>query len=128
VWQKNDVDCREADASCAGSDRYDAGVDMTDVDGSAWVNVLGCKLPAPAQPDPPQMACDVDASPEGGVCPLPASTCSSEAWLTYYDDGQCVAGVCTWLQRVRYCRGGCRAGGCVPPPEPTAPAPVTTPQ
>ncbi len=130
VWQKTDLDCSEADASCAGAARYDAGVDTAEVDGSVWVNLSGCMLVAPAQPAPPQTACDGDASPDAGACPLPASSCSSETWLTYYDDGECVAGACTWQQRVRYCRGGCRAGGCVPPPEPTAPATVvvTTPQ
>ncbi len=115
VWQKNDLDCQEVGGTCVGSEGADAGIDIADVDGSAWVNIRGCKVTAPAQPAPPQTACDGAASPEGGVCPPPASTCSSTLWLTYFDDGQCVAGYCSWQERSHYCQGEmCGGGACAP--------------
>jgi hypothetical protein len=123
-WQKADLDCREVDASCAGAARFDAGLDVSEVDGSTWINVYGCQLPAPVVPVAPTSNCDVDASPDSGVCPPPASTCVDEQWLAYYDDGQCLAGVCSWEKRVHYCPGHCAAGGCravestAPPPPP----------
>ena len=41
--------------------------------------------------------------------------------LYYYDDGQCVAGQCTWTLRALPCAFGCGGGACnfplgTPPP------------
>jgi hypothetical protein len=33
--------------------------------------------------------------------------------LLYYDDGQCVAGQCTWQVHTMPCRMGCQLGACV---------------
>jgi hypothetical protein len=121
-WQKADFDCRLVDASCAGAARFDAGLDVSETDGSTWINIYGCQLPTPVVPAPPPSNCDIDASPDSGVCPPPASTCADERWLDYYDDGQCLAGACSWEKRVHYCPGGCSAGGCLPV-ESTAPPP-----
>jgi len=126
TWHTNTIDCREVDASCAGAAGLDGGFDDAGADGAVWTNVYGCLLLAPAAPNPPPLACDVDASPATPVCPLPPSACASSAWLVYYDDGQCVAGACSWQKKDRYCgdlgcmHGACGSVGTVPPP--------TTPQ
>jgi hypothetical protein len=123
TWQTEEVDCRLVDASCAGAAGFDAGLDVPAIDGSASLNAYGCLFQVPAVPAPPPTSCDVDGSPDSGVCPLPASVCADSAWLVYYDDGQCIAGLCAWQARDHYCLGGgCRSGACVDN-APTAPPP-----
>ena len=122
TWQTENADCRLVDASCAGAAGFDAGLDVPAIDGSASLNAYGCVFQVPAVPAPPPTACDVDASPDSGVCPLPASVCADSFWLVYYDDGQCGAGLCSWQATDHFCSGGCRLGGCIsaastaPPP------------
>ncbi|MGO9838962.1 MAG: hypothetical protein ACLP1X_32675 [Polyangiaceae bacterium] len=36
-----------------------------------------------------------------------------DAWLVYYDDGECVSGSCTWQKREILCGTGCSNGGRV---------------
>jgi hypothetical protein len=112
AWQTESVDCWVADASCVGPAGYEAGLDVLVSDGSASVNASGCLLQAPSAQEPPPSACDVDAGLDAGVCPPPASVCNDSSWMVYYDDGQCVAGQCSWEIREQYCPDGCRSGGC----------------
>jgi hypothetical protein len=104
---------------CAGPATADGGVadggydGPSAPDGSVWVTLYGCLVPAPAGPDPPVAPCDDDASAEGGICPPPPSVCADPAWLVYYDNGQCVAGQCVWQKEHTTCHGvGCSAGSC----------------
>jgi hypothetical protein len=122
TWSTENIDCQLVDASCVGAAGFDAGLDVPAIDGSASLNVYGCLLQVPPAPSPPPTTCDVDANPDSSVCPLPASVCTDSSWLVYYDDGQCVVGLCAWQARDHYCSGVCRSGACVDN-EPTAPPP-----
>jgi hypothetical protein len=118
VWQKSNVNCVAAGGTCADRARRDGGdagelQDASPPDGSVWVTANGCMVPAPAGPDPLPVACDVDASAEGGVCPPPPSVCASSEWIIYYDDGQCVSGWCVWRKEHTSCGGmSCSGGAC----------------
>jgi hypothetical protein len=111
VWQKSDLDCRAVDASCGGAAGIDGGID-SGADGGVLVNVSGCLLLAPVGPNPAPLACDADASAATGECPLPPSACADSRWLVYYDDGQCIAGSCSWKMKDSYCSLGCSQGAC----------------
>jgi hypothetical protein len=114
------------DASCTGVSDFDASQDVPVIDGSASLNVQGCSFQIPAVAAPPATACDIDASPDSSVCPLPASVCADFAWLTYYDDGQCMAGLCSWQAKDHYCPDGCRSGACADVARTAPPPPYQT--
>jgi hypothetical protein len=62
--------------------------------------------PKPMPPDGsaerPIVACFAD-----GDCVLPPSQCADQDWLTYYTNGECVEGLCSWQENFFYCADGC---------------------
>jgi len=89
------------DVSAGGGDPG-VGLDATDLDASG--------------PAAPAVACDVDAGGDSGLCPPPSSVCADSTWLVFYDNGQCVAGQCTWEKRYIECVvGWCIRDGCQAP-------------
>jgi hypothetical protein len=129
VWRKADLDCAGFDGGACVGGTYDSGV--ADLGDAGRLGIFhGCALPLP--PPPPAVACDAEASTDGGVCAPPHSVCalqsplvgdqgSAAPLLYYYDDGQCISGQCTWVLRAMPCAYGCSAGACLfpfgtPPP------------
>jgi hypothetical protein len=46
------------------------------------------------------------------TCAPPPSTCIGDITLVYFDEGECVAGVCEWHKRSLDCLSSCQSGGC----------------
>jgi hypothetical protein len=120
-WQKQDVDCAFVGATCGTAPSQDGGGDAAvELLTFRKGDVIGCVLPAPPAPAPPQVSCDEDASGDAALCSPPASVCADDYWLVYYDNGQCVSGQCTWQTPQHYCDYGCIDGACRS--RPTVPA------
>lgn len=71
----------------------------------------------PGPPDAlpaPQFDC-LDAGDAAATCPLPSSTCASNDWLEYFDDGVCVDGGCQFTAHLHQCGYFCSEGGCEGP-------------
>lgn len=103
----------QAEADASSGSQPDATLDAT---GDASVDAP--TLPGDTDAYPPQMACDVNASPEASVtqCPPPISVCAVKTGtgISYFDWGQCVGGRCTWTMHFTPCpQGGlCYSGAC----------------
>jgi hypothetical protein len=107
-----DADQPEATLDASG-DAWSPPVQARDA--AAGVSLDATTLDA-AGPDPTARACNA-AADDGGLCPLPPSTCADRRWLVYYDNGQCVSGQCTWGKRYLDCGTiGCFFGACQYPP------------
>jgi hypothetical protein len=112
-WLAQPFTCRGGDTGnrCAppGASQGEAVID----DAGTWVVSEGCLQPVPPAPPPPQVSCTA-GSGDAALCPPPRSACLDSAWLVYYDQGECVAGQCSWQVRYGYCGGnGCVSGACV---------------
>ncbi len=46
------------------------------------------------------------------TCAPPASTCLGDITLVYFDEGECVDGLCEWQKKSLDCMNSCQSGGC----------------
>jgi hypothetical protein len=108
VWEKANSHCALFEGGMCTGDS-EAGLPPL-ADGGIWAGYGPCAVPLYAT-SLPAVPCDEDAGDAAAACPLPHSVCLGGRVL-YYDNGACVAGQCTWEERLLSCPSTCYQGAC----------------